>query len=46
MAKQDTLLSLAHINAVNEKGQPSVDIDLIDQHVVNSERLNFSLPRR
>ena len=46
MAKQDTLLSLAHINAVNEKGQPSVDIDLIDQHVVNSERLNFSLPSR
>lgn len=46
MAKQDTLLSLAHVNAVNEKGQPSVDIDLIDQHVVNSERLNFPLPRR
>ncbi len=46
MAKQDTLLSLAHIDAVNEKGQPSVDIDLIDQHVVNSEQLNFSLPRR
>ncbi|WP_438436817.1 colanic acid biosynthesis protein WcaM [Kluyvera sichuanensis] len=46
MAKQDTLLSLAHVNAVNEKGQPSVDIDLIDQHVVNSERLNFTLPRR
>ena len=46
MAKQDTLLSLAHINAVNEKGQPSADIDLIDQHVVNTERLNFALPRR
>lgn len=46
MAKQDTLLSLAHINAVNEKGQPSVDIDLVDQHVVNTEKLNFALPRR
>lgn len=46
MAKQDTLLSLANVNAVDERGRASVDIDRVDQHVVNSERLNFALPRR
>lgn len=46
MAKQDTLLSLANVHAVDEKGRASVDIDRVDQHVVNSERLNFALPRR
>ena len=46
MAREETLLSLANINAVNEKGQSSVDIDRIDQHTVKAERLNFSLPKR
>jgi len=46
MAKKETLLSLADIRAVNEKGQSSVDIDRVDQQVVNVERLNFKLPRR
>nr|WP_312414687.1 colanic acid biosynthesis protein WcaM [Pseudescherichia sp.] len=46
MAKRDTLLSLANIHAVNEKGQSSVDIDRLDQHVVNTERLNFTLPSK
>ncbi|WP_312627701.1 colanic acid biosynthesis protein WcaM [Scandinavium sp.] len=44
MAKEDTLLSLANIKAVNEKGQRSVDIDRVDQQVVNTNRLNFQLP--
>lgn len=44
MAKQDTLLSLANIHVVNEKGQSSVDIDRVDQHVVNTDKLNFRLP--
>ncbi|MGY6034276.1 Colanic acid biosynthesis protein [Kosakonia sp. BK9b] len=44
MAKQDTLLSLANIHAVNEHGQSSVDIDNVDQHVVNTNNLNFRLP--
>ncbi|AYL07016.1 colanic acid biosynthesis protein WcaM [Enterobacter kobei] len=46
MAKDETLLSLANIKAVNEKGQSSVDIDRVDQQVVNVERLNFALPRK
>lgn len=46
MAKDETLLSLANIHAVNEKGQSSVDIDRVDQQVVNVERLNFKLPHR
>jgi len=45
MARNDTLLSLANVKAVNEKGQSSVDIDHVDQHVVNVDRLNFALPR-
>lgn len=44
MAKDDTLLSLANVHAVNEKGQSSVDIDRIDQIHVNTSDLNFSLP--
>ncbi|MCV2510238.1 colanic acid biosynthesis protein WcaM [Leclercia pneumoniae] len=44
MAKEETLLSLANVKAVNEKGQSSVDIDRVDQHVVNVDRLNFALP--
>jgi hypothetical protein len=35
MAKQDTLLSLASVHAVNEVGQSSVDIDRINHQVVN-----------
>nr|WP_312454606.1 colanic acid biosynthesis protein WcaM [Pseudescherichia sp.] len=46
MAKRDTLLSLANIHAVNEKGQSSVDIDRLDQQVINAEKLNFSLPTK
>ncbi|WP_181016581.1 MULTISPECIES: colanic acid biosynthesis protein WcaM [Enterobacteriaceae] len=46
MAKRDTLLSLANIQAVNEKGQSSVDIDRLDQQVINAEKLNFSLPAK
>ena len=44
MAKDETLLSLANVRAVNEKGHSSVDIDRVDQRYVNSERLNFVLP--
>ncbi|ENM2866634.1 colanic acid biosynthesis protein WcaM [Citrobacter koseri] len=46
MAKQDTLLSLANVHAVNEKGQSSVDIDRINHKVVNVEAVNFRLPER
>ncbi|MEO3739805.1 colanic acid biosynthesis protein WcaM [Kosakonia sp. WA-90] len=46
MAKQDTLLSLANVHAVNENGQSSVDIDRVDQHVVNADNLNFRLPAK
>ena len=34
-------MSLTHVNTVSEKRQSSVDIDLIDQYVVNSERFNL-----
>ncbi|MGK7246300.1 colanic acid biosynthesis protein WcaM [Buttiauxella agrestis] len=44
MAKDETLLSLANVRAVNEKGHSSVDIDRVDQRYVNADRLNFSLP--
>ncbi|MNH34980.1 putative colanic acid biosynthesis protein [compost metagenome] len=46
MAKEETLLSLANVKAVNEKGQRSVDIDRVDQHTVKAEGLNFTLPKR
>ncbi len=46
MAKDDTLLSLANIQAVNEKGQSSVDIDRVDHQHVNTQMLNFALPTR
>ena len=46
MAKKETLLSLANVHAVNEKGQSSVDIDRIDNHIVNVEKINFRLPER
>jgi len=46
MAKQETLLSMSNIHAINENGQQSVDIDRIDQHVVNVDALNFTLPKR
>lgn len=46
MAKQDTLLSLANVRAVNEKGQSSVDIDSVDHQVVNVEDINFRLPEK
>ena len=41
MAKQDTLLSLANIHAVNETGQSSVDIDRVNHQVVNVEAVNL-----
>jgi colanic acid biosynthesis protein WcaM len=44
MAKEETLLSLANVRAVNEKGHSSVDIDRVDQRYVNADGLNFSLP--
>lgn len=44
MAKDETLLSLANVRAVNEKGHSSVDIDRVDQRYVNSDNLNFTLP--
>ncbi|NIY46199.1 colanic acid biosynthesis protein WcaM [Cedecea colo] len=44
MAKEDTLLSLANVHAVNEKGQSSVDIDRVDHQHVNTSNLNFALP--
>lgn len=44
MAKNDTLLSLANIQAINEKGQSSVDIDRVDHQHVNTSDLNFALP--
>ena len=44
MAKGDTLLSLANVRAVNEKGQSSVDIDRVDHQHVNTSGLNFVLP--
>ena len=46
MARNDTLLSMANVTAVNEKGQPSVDIDHVDQRGVNVEKVNFSLPEK
>ncbi|MGS6553224.1 hypothetical protein ACUWFG_12875, partial [Escherichia coli] len=46
MAKRETLLSLANIHAVNETGQSSVDIDRINHHIVNVEKINFRLPER
>ena len=46
MAKQDTLLSLANINAVNENGENSVDIDRVDHQTINVENLNVRLPAR
>lgn len=46
MAKNETLLSMANIHAVNENGQSSVDIDRVDQHTVNVENLNFRLPAK
>ncbi len=41
MAKKETLLSLANVHAVNERGQISVDIDRINHHIVNVEKINF-----
>ncbi len=43
MAKEDTLLSLANIHAVNEKGEQSVDIDRVDQQHISATSLNFKL---
>ncbi|EPC6270655.1 MULTISPECIES: colanic acid biosynthesis protein WcaM [Enterobacteriaceae] len=45
MAKDDTLISLANIHAVDEHGQPSVDIDRIDQQHINVKAVNFRLPQ-
>lgn len=46
MAKNETLLSLISVHAVNENGQSSVDIDRINHHIVNVEKINFTLPKR
>ena len=46
MAKKETLLSLANVHAVNERGQSSLDIDRINHHIVNVEKINFRLPER
>lgn len=46
MARQDTLLSLANVHAINENGQSSVDIDRINHQTVNVEAVNFPLPKR
>ncbi|MTD42697.1 colanic acid biosynthesis protein WcaM [Erwinia sp. CPCC 100877] len=45
MAKKDTLLSMTNIEAVNEDGQSSVDIDRIDHQKVNTDELNFVMPQ-
>ncbi|WP_031520858.1 colanic acid biosynthesis protein WcaM [Siccibacter colletis] len=45
-AKHDTLLSMANINAVNEKGESSVDIDRLDHQHLNASTINFALPAR
>lgn len=45
MARDETLLSLRNINAVNKNGQPSVDIDRIDQKYISASALNFRLPK-
>lgn len=44
--EKETLLSLANVHAVNEKGQSSVDIDRVNHHIVNVEKINFRLPER
>lgn len=46
MARDDTLLSMANVRAVNEKGESSVDIDRVDQKVARVEGVNFHLPRK
>ena len=43
MAKQDTLLSLANIHAIDERGREAVDIDRVDQQHVKAEQINFRL---
>ena len=48
------MIGMAHVtegyplyyDAVNEKGQSSVDIDRINHHIVNVEKINFRLPER
>lgn len=44
MARDETLLSLKNINATDEQGRGSVDIDRIDQHYVTVSGINFTLP--
>lgn len=43
-AREDTLLSMANVHAVDTHGAASVDIDRIDQMHVNTNQLNFALP--
>lgn len=43
-AKQETLLSMANIRAVNENGESSVDIDRLDHQHLNASGINFALP--
>lgn len=44
MARDETLISLRNINAVNKNGQNSVDIDRIDQKYISVSANNFALP--
>ena len=44
MAKQDTLLSLANVHAVNESGQSSVDIDRVKPSGGECRSGEFSTP--
>ncbi len=46
MAKKETLLSMGNINAVNEYGQSSVDVDYIGQQVVSAQKLNFPVRQK
>ncbi|WP_312312379.1 colanic acid biosynthesis protein WcaM [Atlantibacter sp.] len=46
MARDETLLSLRNIKAVNNKGERSVDIDRVDQEYIHASALNFSLPTK
>ncbi|MCZ7834538.1 colanic acid biosynthesis protein WcaM [Atlantibacter hermannii] len=46
MAREETLLSLRNINAVNEQGQASVEIDRIDHKYINVSSVNFPVPKQ
>ncbi|CAM7931124.1 MULTISPECIES: colanic acid biosynthesis protein WcaM [Atlantibacter] len=46
MARDETLLSLRNIKAVNNEGKSSVDIDRIDHEYIHASALNFRLPEQ